>query len=212
MPLVLLEEINEDVCWGLWNIHENTEDLIRQMDVSDEELGFLDNIHHPTKRNESLAARLVLKSILEKWGHTYPGIWKDEYDKPHLRDLPFQISLSHAKDYGVAILHKTKSVGIDMELIRDKLFRIERKFLSSEELKNTDKNLDKMTILWAGKEAIYKLYGKKKLIFNQDIQSDSFELKEKGQIEAYLKPDTPDEQVYQLSYLKYKDYSVAYVF
>ena len=212
MPLVLLEEINEDVCWGLWNICEETQDLIQKLDVSDEELDFLSNIHHPIKKNESLAARLVLKYILEKWGIIYPGIWKDEFDKPHLRHLTYHISLSHAKDYGVAIIHKTRSVGIDMELIRDKLFRIENKFLSSEELKNTAKNLDKMTILWAGKEAIYKLYGKKKLTFNQDMQSKAFELKAKGKIKAYLKPETEEEQILELCYLKYQDYYVAYVF
>lgn len=213
MPFVHLENISEDCCWGMWKIMETPEHLAQRLtekeDYQIHTLDFLKHISHPVKQCESLAARLVIKEILGYWGISYEGIWKDAMNKPHLINSDFYISISHASTYGVGIVHKKKPVGIDMELVRDKIKRISHKFLSSQELQNTEDNLEKLIILWAGKEALYKLYGKKKLIFNTGMLTESFYLEKKGIVKALLKPL---QKSYAIHYQKLEEYYIAYVF
>src|SRR5690606_36591656 len=91
----------------------------------------------------------------------------DENGKPYLNNgLAF--SISHSGIYAAIIINKT-GCGIDIEKISPKVERIKHKFLNDTDLELID-SLDDyplkiLTMYWCAKEALYKLYGNKKLIF-----------------------------------------------
>ncbi|MDX2303042.1 MAG: 4'-phosphopantetheinyl transferase superfamily protein [Microscillaceae bacterium] len=212
MPLIHLREINPYSCWGLWHITESVQELITLLDSPDFCLDFLDKISHPEKQKESLAARLAAKYILQHWQIKYPGIQKDQFDKPSICKLPFHVSLSHALDYSIAIIHQLQPTGIDMEQVRDKILRIAHKFLSDEEAAFTQSDLHKLTLVWVVKEAVYKLYGAKKISFSKNIRLSPFEVENEGIIQTRLILDDGSEKIYPVHYLKFKNYYLAYAF
>ena len=56
-----------------------------------------------------------------------------------------------------------------MEKIDIKLSRVASKFLSKEEFENAADNVKLLCIYWCSKEALYKLHGRKKVSFKDDI-------------------------------------------
>jgi len=86
-----------------------------------------------------------------------------------LRHLPFTFS--------AIIISDTQPVGIDIEMQRDKIVKIAHKFTPIEEYKsiaNHDALVSKLTIVWGAKESLYKIYGKKKLNFLENIYIEDF--------------------------------------
>lgn len=207
MPLLLLKNIHEHCSWGLWQISESLEELKAQFADNQTGLEFLEDIHHPTKQQESLAARLVLKKIVESWNQAYKGVIKDDCSKPWLVDCAYQVSLSHAKGYAIAMVHRHRDVGIDIEPPRPKLQRIAKKFLSAPELDHAQDDLDTLAIYWVAKEAMYKMHGKKKLSLRHDIYIDPFEPQKEGLLRAYFVNQAQSHSIY---YFAYQEYYIAY--
>jgi 4'-phosphopantetheinyl transferase len=68
-------------------------------------------------------------------------------------------------------------VGIDIEKQREKILKIAHKFTPFEEYKtiaNADALISKLTIVWGAKESLYKIFGKKKLLFLHHIYIEDF--------------------------------------
>jgi 4'-phosphopantetheinyl transferase len=212
MPISLIEHLNSDCTWALWNITETSETLKSWCILADEDALSLQKISHPSKLAESMACRLALQKIIENWNEKYQGIYKDIYNKPHLIDLPYHISISHTQGYGIAIVHRKKTVGIDMEPVREKVKNIAVKFLSPTEMEHNQEDTHKLTILWAAKEALYKLHGKRKLIFNQNIEILPFFLQENGNLEGSIESMDMGKKCYTVYYQKLESYYIVYAF
>lgn len=169
MPIVKTAKINEKSTYAIW---ETTEDIDELRSLAKETKNIElpdDNISNEAKKIEWMAGRLLLASLVKEAGHEYLGIYKDEYGKPHLQNLNHQISLSHSFPLVTAIIHQDKAVGIDVEQPKEKLRNIAHKFLSEEEQEKCGTNLELLCTFWCAKEALYKLYGKKKLIFKENL-------------------------------------------
>lgn len=210
MPLVLLKNIDEHCRWGLWKISEPLEVLRAQLNPGQLGIDFLNEIHHPTKQQESIAARLVVKKILESWEERYQGISKDDCSKPWLVGCPYYVSISHAKGYAIAMIHQTHTVGIDIEPPRAKLQRIAQKFLSPPELEHAQQDLNTLAIYWVAKEAMYKMYGKKKLSLRHDIAIDRFKPMPEGVLQAYFVHEPEQPIAHKVYYFSYQGYFIAY--
>jgi 4'-phosphopantetheinyl transferase EntD len=103
-------------------------------------------------------------------------VYYDEFGKPHLKDGKY-ISITHSFIYSAVIISDTNVVGIDIEKQRDKIVKIAQKFTFIEEYKtiaNHDALVRKLTIVWGAKESLYKIYGKKKLLFKDHIYIEDF--------------------------------------
>jgi 4'-phosphopantetheinyl transferase len=74
----------------------------------------------------------------------------------------------------VLIINKTHNTGCDVELIRDKVLKIQHKFLNTLELNICNNNLEKLIIYWAAKETLYKIYGLKSLDFKENLSVEDF--------------------------------------
>ena len=169
MPQCKIESLSENTTWALWRVDENLETLWQMLNPGVEAQFEFQAIHHPQKKLEWLASRLVIKQLVEHTGVDFKGIYKDAFGKPHLSQLPFHISIAHCFPYAVGALHHTQPVGIDIERPRKKLIRIRDRFLNDIEAARAGSNLQLLCQYWTGKEVIYKIYGRKKLVFRDHI-------------------------------------------
>lgn len=137
------------------------------------------------RRLEYLCTRRLLKELLQQ------EVWVShaEDGRPYLDGFPFQLSISHAANYVAVMLGKTLPVGVDVELKREKLFRIQYKFLTEEESSWVDSCPDKedrlsaLLLLWCAKEAVFKRYERPLPEFSEEIAVKPFVI---GQSEGGL--------------------------
>ena len=179
MPLLEIEQLNEHQFIGYWNVVESIEGLSVGFNFDIEEDNSL--ITHPTKQMEWLATRILMKCILDFTNLDYHGILKDEFGKPWLKDSEYYISVSHCFPMVVVILDTEHPVGIDLERSRKQIDKIAPRFLSSDEMAfstSTDHHL----IMWAVKETLYKLHGRKSLVFREQLFIESFPAEREGSI------------------------------
>lgn len=203
MPLSKIETTGPESAWGLWQITEEESDLSY---ASFETCP--DEIIHPQKRLEYLAGRALMKALTESIGLTYEGVRKDEFGKPFLKSYPHQISLSHSYPYVAAQVDRNRPVGIDVEQIKEKLRQVGPRVLSPRELADADDSLVKLCIYWCAKEALYKIHGKRNVLFGDHLLVEPFALAESGSLRARIEV-APEAQV-PLRYSVTKAYVLVY--
>ena len=179
MPIIKYEN-NTGYTWAIWEITESEGVLAELASLNSDEKTELSLIKHPNKRVEFLAGRLVLKEIVVKRNKEFSGIYKDDCGKPHLVNSTGAISLSHSFPLAGAIIHEGEFAGIDIEKPQAKLVKIAPKFLSKEENKNAGLNEVRLCIYWCAKETLYKIYGRRQLLFSENIFVDPFETEMEG--------------------------------
>ena len=168
MPIVFQNEVVPGVKVAVWHITESIGEIfpmVHNMDRSDVKDIFLEK-----KKLETIATRILLQKLVVDSGLNYHGTLKDVHGKPHLSSHDaVHVSISHSFPYAAAILDKHGPTGIDIESPREQINRIKHKFLSHEEL-NNDLDIDELTKLWCAKECLYKIYGRRSVIFSKDIR------------------------------------------
>lgn len=175
MPVILEKKYENGISLAIWQITEQHDELQAMLPseiLTDAELA---SISHPQKQIEFFCSRLVIKYLANSLGIKYLGIKKDEHGKPYLAGTDWQMSLTHTSNYVAAVMHPSRSLGIDMEKPTEKLSRIKHKFMSEAELASTENDFENLCIYWSAKEALYKLYGKRKVIFNENLHVSPFE-------------------------------------
>jgi 4'-phosphopantetheinyl transferase len=204
MPLTKMNAVGRNSTWALWHITENEEELgFEAMETCPEE------IISPQKRLEWLGGRALLRELTENSGLNYAGVRKDEYGKPFLKELNHQISLSHSYPYVVAQIHSKDSVGIDLEQPKDKLLKIAHRVLSPSEQLDAGENIVKHCVYWCAKEALYKIYGKRGLHFENQLNLAPFNLEREGSLSGKINVNEDSIQV-ALQYIVETDYVMVY--
>lgn len=131
------------------------------------------------------------------------------HNKPFLAGENLHISISHSHDRLVIIVNQNESTGVDIELLRDKVKNIQHKFLNAAELSFANNDTEKLTVLWAAKEAIYKAYGLKEVEFKENISIEPYKENENtffGSINA-----RGFKRKYLLSRQKTDDYILVFI-
>ncbi|MEQ8362733.1 MAG: 4'-phosphopantetheinyl transferase superfamily protein [Cyclobacteriaceae bacterium] len=204
MPIKDLKGVNTGKI-ALWHITEDESFLADQL----KPLACPTEIISPQKRLEWLSGRLLIRYLVDAMGLTYHGIDKDRFGKPFLKNIDHHISLSHSYPYVAAQIHPSHSVGIDIEQPKEKLLKVAPRILSPTELKNAGSDITKHCIYWSAKEALYKIYGKRGLLFTNNLIIQPFELKETGHLKGCIKTD--GHSVFaELQYIVHKDYVLVY--
>ena len=103
------------------------------------------------------------------------------------------MSITHTSNYVAAVMHHSEALGVDMEKPSEKLKRIAHKFLSETERTEAESDIEKLCIYWSAKEALYKLYGKRKVIFNENLYVFPF-LKKQVKISGKIKINDINEE------------------
>lgn len=135
------------------------------------------NISHPEKKKEWATARLAIYDALEALQVPYPGFFKDEHGKSQSMNGQGFVSLTHTPGFAGAIFHREQPVGIDMDLIREKILAIGFRFLDRSELDFLEKDPAHYTMAWSAKESIFKCQGKRGVSFRDNILLEPFDSK-----------------------------------
>ena len=179
MPLFYQDSPMEDIQLAIWQIQEEDAFFLSKVPLNKQ-------IQHPHKRKQHLAGRYLLSILAPDFPLSEIAIADSR--KPYLKDDQYHFSISHCGDYAAAIISKTQRVGIDIEIFDKKVIRIQHKFLNQKELAFTQQNqqdqLPLFTTLWCAKEAIYKWFSFGKVNFKENIQLDTFSLKNQGCFKA----------------------------
>lgn len=209
MPL-FKKIVDQNYTLVVWHLTES-EDLFlpfkKHFSASPEKL---DEIHVAQRRIEWLCSRYLGWTLVKEIEGKCDGIWSDEHNKPHVKNSGLQISISHAKPYVTVLIHKTKSCGADIEEKKKKLIKLAPKFLSTNELHQANANLDALAIAWGAKEAVYKMYGRKQLIFKENIFLHGLDkINEEGELFSILKVENKESEI-TLKYEQFENHIMVY--
>ena len=169
MPLVYQQNINASTKMAVWHITEPEDFFLASVPVQRE-------IKHWHKRLQHLAGRLLLKEMYPEF--PVEMILIADTKKPFLENEPFHFSISHCGDYAAAIVSKTHRVGVDVELLNDKIEHIQHKFTDEEEMKifkihpaqgGTKFKIQNLTLCWCVKESVFKWWCRGEVDFKKDI-------------------------------------------
>ncbi len=204
MPLSRIETLGIERAWGLWNIDEPEPDLsFLSFETCPED------IIYPQKRLEWLAGRALIRTLVESIDLSYEGIRKDEFGKPFLKKHPHAISLSHSYPFVAAQIDALQPVGIDVEQVKEKLRQVGPRVLAPEEVVDAQGDLVKLCIYWCAKEALYKIYGRRNLMFSDHLRIQPFTLADTGNLTGQILV-VPKTITVRLGYHVTKDYVLVY--
>ena len=205
MPVSKIKWTKEQSGWALWHITESEEALAMQLapEVCPQD------IVSKLKRLEWMAGRILIRTLVEKAGLTYKGLYKDEFGKPFLIDHLHSISLSHSYPHVAAQIDRKHPVGIDVEQPKEKLLKIAHRVLSKTEETDAGNNIQKNCVYWCAKEALYKIYGKRGLSFSEHLSVHPFVLNNGGSLIGKICVPGNDELI-NLEYSLENDFVLVY--
>lgn len=190
MPLSKIENITGNIWKGYWELTESAENLSELLLERDLPVQEGLEIKHPRRRAEWMAGRLLVSELLEAAGEDREPLQKDGYGKPYLQRCQWKPALTHRAPWVAGMLYHGEAAGIDLEKPDEKLQRLKHKFLDREELENAEDDLEKLCIYWAAKEALYKIYGRKGVIFSEQLKIEPFSPGPEGELTGHIRmPD-----------------------
>ena len=199
MPLLLSKQINNNAAYAVWNIQETLNEI---PDMCPEP--FPTNLN-PVRQAEWIIGRVLIKSLCEVFDIEYQGIGIQDTGKPYLIGCDVGISISHSFPMACAMINLENPCGIDLERPRQKMLSIQDRFLHKSEAKYKD-NLENICKIWCAKEVIYKIYGRRKLGFRDEIK---VRIKnENTMIGEILRKDHPEKYTILCGWVK--DYVIGY--
>lgn len=192
----------------IWKIEEAIDELKSGIDLTENSLSRLNSMKSEIHQKGFLSIRHLLKEVNLR----DKDLQYDEFGKPHLTNGRF-ISITHSFGFTAIIFSFESVVGIDIEKQRDKILRIAHKFTPIEEYRtiaNTDALISKLTIVWGAKESLYKIYGKKKLLFLHHIYIDDFSFAD-GKTSGEIRFDG-EESSYEIQFLEFEGFTCVFAY
>lgn len=210
MALAYHKKLDEDTEFAIWKIEETPEDLYAQLQLKEHEKIVLEDMNNGKRSLHWLSTRVLLRHLVNT--DEYIDCKVDENGKPYLANFPYHISFSHSFDYAAVILSKTKPVGIDIEIIKEKIVRVADKFLTKDETSFLDAQhkIEHLYICWCAKEAVYKLQGKRNVSFKDNIRLTAFPYQLEGSFSARLEADQTCK-TFDVFYEQFDNYMIGYV-
>lgn len=210
MALAYHKQLDATTSFAIWKIEESADELYSQLQLKDHETDFLSTLNNGKRNLHWLSTRALLRSMLKT--DLYIDCLVDGHGKPYLANFPHRISLSHSYDYAAVMISEDKAVGIDIELIKDKIERVAKKFMTAAELSFIDQTnkIEHLYVCWCAKEAIYKLHGKRNVSFLDNIQLKPFDFAVDGQFEAALNIEGTTKS-FIVNFEKFQNYMIGSV-
>ena len=209
MPLYKIINVSSTTQISIWKITETFEELRSQVSLKPKTEKRLNGM----KSEMHQLAFLSVRMLLQQAGYTDFDLHYDEFGKPYFLDGKY-VSITHSHQFA-AIIISDETVGIDIELQREKIIRIADKFVNETELKRL-KSLDaqdyikKLTVKWGAKEAIFKIRNEKGISFKDHIQVKPFEIGEKATI-AILEMGNL-KQEFSIYFEEFEGFTLVYAF
>jgi phosphopantetheinyl transferase len=194
MPLFYQQNINDSTRLAIWDLQEEASFF-----------GGYTEIVHPQKRLQHLGGRYLLSYLFPSFDKAAIAIAASK--KPFLPDGSFQFSISHCTQFAAALVSSTHRVGIDIEIITERVHRIRHKFLHASEHEMLEKNASEiltltaqLTIIWSAKEAIFKWWGIGNIDFSEQMILDQMPVAQDGILTAGFIEKNGTEHSFRLYY------------
>ena len=187
MPLYKTIQIDEKTKILVWEITESYEQLRNEVELNEKHAIRLNGMKSELHQRGFLSVRKLLQEV----GYTDFDLFYDEFGKPHLNPNnrhtePVEVSITHSYTFSAIIL-SDQNIGIDMEMQREKIIRIADKFVDCEfeflsrslGKENKEDYIQRLTVIWGVKEAIFKIRNEQGISFKDHIKVNSFEMVDK---------------------------------
>ena len=187
----------------IWEITEDLEDLRSGVILDKDSVKLLADRKSEIHKKQFLAIRSILKEI-----SVYDQNLKyNELGRPILIDDK-NLSITHSGNYAALIISDHK-VGIDIEVVGDKILKITDKFLETELIYPQVLNKKTALIYWNIKESIFKSVENSGIDFRKNMIVIPFNQKDNYTKSWYIN----NEEIYSFdTHFKIsKNYTLAYV-
>ena len=192
----------------VWKITEPLGELLEKVVLKEKTQLRLNGMKSEIHQRAFLSVRMLIQEI----GITDFDLHYDAFGKPYL-NCGRHISITHSHHFA-AIIISDETVGIDMELQREKIIRIADKFVDSEfkylNSEPIEEYIQKLTVIWGAKEAIFKIRNEKGISFKNHIQVSPFSLDEKQTHATLLFENL--EMEFEIHYLEVENFTLVYAF
>jgi 4'-phosphopantetheinyl transferase len=176
MPLHKTINFNSLTQILVWKITESYEELFDQVLLDNSSLLRLGGMKSELHQRGFLSVRKLLQEV----GYNDFDLYYDKFGKPHLKDGK-HISITHSYQFS-AIIVSDQTVGIDIELQREKIIKIASKFNDDDNrFLKVDKKEDyirKLTVIWGAKESVFKIRNERGISFKEHIKVRAFEMED----------------------------------
>ena len=209
MPLYKTITFNSSTRILVWKIAESFEELCSKVILKPKTQKRLNAMNSEMHQRAFLSVRMLLKEA----GYTDFELHYDEFGKPYFLDGK-HVSITHSHHFS-AIVISDETVGIDIEMQREKILRIADKFVNDTELTRLQRfdNQDyikKLTVKWGAKEAIFKIRNEKGISFKNHIQVNTFEIEDQ-KTTAILEIENTQQQ-FSIYFEEFENFTLVYAF
>ena len=134
---------------------------------------------HPIRAAQYTAGRFLLRQLASEF--PIERIEIAESGRPFLSDERWQFSISHSGQFAAAMISPTNPVGIDLERITERAWRVRSKFVDETEevvLRKMTPGLTQnelYTLAWSVKEAAFKALHQTGVDFIHDLPIETTE-------------------------------------
>ena len=208
MPLTDLRELNDHTYLGFWTITETIPELellFQKLRPDQEKCVFKSEV----RQKEWLASRILAYLLLQNFTPEKHLLSSNENGKPEFAGTNFHVSISQSGGQVAVILSDSFEVGIDIEILREKILKIAFKFLSAKELEFAGNNFEKICLYWSAKETLYKMYSRKQLLFIENLHVGSVNSIESGELEGTVSTEDFNRN-YCVQYEKLGNFILTY--
>lgn len=169
MPLYKSIRPDNQTTIHVWKIEEGLRDLSQGIVLKESSQDRLDGMKSELHQKAFLSVRHLLK--LENYEDH--DLYYNSYGKPLLNDGN-HISITHSFEFAAIIISKNE-VGIDVEKNREKILKIQHRFVNTDYDSLSDEDMIKqLTVIWGAKESMYKTYPYGGLSFHDHIAISPF--------------------------------------
>jgi 4'-phosphopantetheinyl transferase len=193
----------------VWEITESFEELLGKVVLKEKTQVRLNKMKSEMHQRAFLSVRMLLKEA----GYTDFELHYDQFGKPYFQDGK-HVSITHSHHFS-AIIISDETVGIDIEMQRDKIIRIADKFVNNKELHrlrslDTIDYIKKLTVKWGAKEAIFKIRNETGISFKDHIQVNPFEICDQ-KTTAILEFENIKKQ-FSIYFEEFENFTLVYAF
>ncbi len=187
MPLYKIIYVDTSSQILIWEITESFEQLFEEVQLNEKSVLRLNGMKSLLHQRAFLSVR----KLLQEAGYNDFDLYYDAFGKPHLNSNhchtePVEVSISHSHTFSTLII-SNKKVGIDIEMLREKIIRIAEKFCDTEfnflsrcfGTEKKEEYIQKLTTIWGAKEAIFKIRNVEGISFKNHIRVDEFNIDDK---------------------------------
>jgi 4'-phosphopantetheinyl transferase len=207
MPFYETIRIRPQTQLHLWKIEEPLDSLIAGVPLQDHSLIRL----HKLKSEVHQKGFLAVRHLLQHLGFSDADLLYDASGKPHLSNGQ-HISISHSHGFA-AVAISNENLGLDVEAMRPKVLKIAPRFMDVDtHLSGLSlaEQLQKATIIWSIKEAVFKIKNEKGISYPSHIREQPFDPAEGATVARLdFKHQT---ELFPVQFIQREDYIFVCVF